>query len=119
MINIINIGMNHKTAQVELRECLSNDSENPGIAIIRMQESDYIKEGFFLSTCNRIESLFTTSNAYRAKKSMISIISELGGIQEEDLIPHLYINEDMEAVRHIFRVASSLRSVFPINWIWR
>ncbi|MFC1534086.1 glutamyl-tRNA reductase [Thermodesulfobacteriota bacterium] len=111
MIKIVNIGMNHESAPVELRECLANDQDNKGLALTGMKESGYIKEGMFISTCNRVEALFTTDNPLEAKRSVMALLSRLGGISENNLISNLYINEDMEAVKHIFRVASSLDSM--------
>ncbi len=111
MIKIINIGMNHESAPIELRECLAEDRADSGQVLALMRESEFIKEGLFLSTCNRVEALYTTENPLEAKKSMLSILSRIGGIPERDFLSNLYVHEDMEAVRHIFRVASSLDSM--------
>ncbi len=111
MIKIFNIGMNHESAPVELRECLARDQQIPQTALSLMRESGYFKEGLFLSTCNRVEALYTTETPIEAKSSIISILSGLGGITEKELRPTLYSHEDMEAVRHIFMVASSLDSM--------
>jgi glutamyl-tRNA reductase len=111
MIKLVNIGINHESAPVELRECFAEDRDSSGMTLARMRESEYIKEGMFLSTCNRVEAIYTTDNPLEAKKTMISIFSKLGNIDEADFISYLYFYEDMEAVRHIFRVASSLDSM--------
>ena len=111
MIKIVNIGMNHESAPIELRECLARDEENVGQALTSMRESKWIHEGLFLSTCNRIEALCTTENPDEAKKWATALFSRLGHIPEERFIPNLYFYEDMEAVKHIFRVASSLDSM--------
>ena len=111
MMKIINIGMNHETAPVELRECLATEPDNIVKALAVMRDLGSIKEGFFLSTCNRVEALFTTEDAGEARASVISLMSGLGNIPEKDLSSSLYILEDMDAVTHIFRVASSLDSM--------
>ncbi len=111
MIKIVSIGMNHETAPVELRECLAKAPENTTVALTSMRDLQYIKEGFFLSTCNRVEALYTTEYPGEARKSVISLMSRLGDIPEDSFYSNLYIIEDMEAVRHIFRVASSLDSM--------
>jgi len=111
MIKIGTIGMNHESAPLELRECMAKDTGNTAIALSSMRESEFIREGLFLSTCNRVEALFITKDPEEAKKSVISIMSRLGGIPEDRFISSLYNFEDMEAVRHIFRVASSLDSM--------
>ena len=111
MIKIINIGMNHETAPVELRECLADESENSQKALAFMRKQGCIKEGIFLSTCNRVEALFTTENSNEAKTSIISLMSTLGSIPTETFTSCLYTFEDMEAYRHVFRVTSSLDSM--------
>jgi glutamyl-tRNA reductase len=70
-----------------------------------------IREGIFISTCNRIEALFTTDYPEEARMIITSMFSRLGGIAAEDFLSNLYIFEDLDAVTHIFRVASSLDSM--------
>lgn len=111
MSKLVDMGINHESAPVELRECLARDPEAGGMPLARMRESEYIKEGMFLSTCNRVEAIYTTDYPAEAERTMISIFSRAGSIPEKDLLPYLNIYEDMEAVRHIFRVASSLDSM--------
>jgi glutamyl-tRNA reductase len=111
MIRIVNIGMNHETAPVELRECLAKDPAHADRALAMMRELACVKEGIFLSTCNRVEALFTTEQTDEAKGSVVAVLSKLGGIPSESLCPNLFTYEDRDAVRHIFRVASSLDSM--------
>jgi len=111
MTKIINVGMNHETAPVELRECLASQPDSTVKMLASMRNLECIKEGLFLSTCNRVEALLTTEAPEEAKKSVISLMSGLGGIPEESFSRSLYTFEDMDAVTHIFRVASSLDSM--------
>jgi glutamyl-tRNA reductase len=76
-----------------------------------MRELACVKEGMFLSTCNRVEALFTTEQTDEAKGSVIAVLSKLGGMPSESLCSNLFTYEDRDAVRHIFRVASSLDSM--------
>ncbi|MFZ0450320.1 MAG: glutamyl-tRNA reductase [Desulfatiglandaceae bacterium] len=108
---IVNIGMNHETAPVELRECLAAYPDNTGKVLGRIRELPYIKEGIYLSTCNRIEVLFTGERVDEARKAMVSVMSGLGRMPEDELTGCLYQWDDLEAVKHIFRVASSLDSL--------
>ncbi|MCD6296719.1 MAG: glutamyl-tRNA reductase [Deltaproteobacteria bacterium] len=110
-MKIINIGMNHETAPVELRECLATDPENTVKALALMRDLDCIKEGLFVSTCNRVEALIATESVKEAEKSVISLMAELGNMPEESFSSNLYKNEDKDAVMHIFRVASSIDSM--------
>jgi len=111
VIKIINIGMNHETAAVELRESLAKELENTSRALAFMRDLDFIEEGIFISTCNRVEALFTAINPLEAKRSIISLMSRLGNIPVDSFSSSLYTFEDMDAVRHIFRVTSSLDSM--------
>ena len=111
MIKIVNLGMNHETAPVELRECLAREPGNTSAALTSMRRLPSIREGLFISTCNRVEALYTSEDPEEAKRSVISLLSELGGMPEHTFSSNLYTFEDTEAVRHIFRVASSLESM--------
>lgn len=111
MTKIVNIGMNHETAPVELRECLASEPDSAIKMLASMRDLPFIKEGLFLSTCNRVEALLTTGTPEEAKRWVISLMSSLGSIPEERLSQNLYTFEDMDAVAHIFRVASSLDSM--------
>ena len=111
MICIVNIGMNHETAPVELRECVARDPDSAGRALVYMRKLACIKEGLFLSTCNRVEALYTTENPQDARQSIISLMAELGNIQKGRFTNHLYHHENSAAVQHVFRVASSLDSM--------
>jgi glutamyl-tRNA reductase len=111
MIHIADIGMNHETAPVELRECIAREPEHVSLALTSMRELPYIREGLFLSTCNRVEALYATEDPDAARKWVVTILSRIGGLPEEHFSRNLYAFEDMAAVRHIFRVASSLDSM--------
>lgn len=111
MTKIVNIGMNHETAPVELRECLAVAPGDVWSALAGLRQNEHIKEGLFISTCNRIETVFTTENPQDARDAVIAIISKLGDVSSKALSRSLYAHEDAEAVRHVFRVASSLDSM--------
>lgn len=111
MIQIVSIGMNHRTAPVELRECLARDLSNVQRALDAMRESRAVREGFYLSTCNRVEALCTTEAPDEAQSMLLSIFSEFAGMDAEALSGSLYTLEGMESVRHMFKVASSLDSM--------
>jgi len=111
MIKIVNIGMNHETAPVELRElaAVGKHSIDEVMGVIRTIED--IKESMVLSTCNRVEILFTTDNEKGGTESVIDFLCRYSQISREKLLPILYIYNDQEAIRHIFRVGASLDSL--------
>ena len=111
MITILAIGMNHETAPVELRECIAREPGNIATALSSMRELPAIREGMFLSTCNRVEALCIAEDPQEARQSVISLISRLGSVSPSVFSSSLFDFENAEAVRHIFRVASSLDSM--------
>ncbi len=111
MIRIVDIGMNHETAPVEARELLSFGKQDRDKAFHDIQAIKNIKESLLLSTCNRVEILFTTEREKEAKESVITFLSHVSSIARGELRPLLYIYNDQEAIRHIFRVGASLDSM--------
>ncbi len=111
MISIVNIGMNHESAPVELRECLAGENMGPADILAKMRDAAPLKESLFISTCNRIEALCTTDDPEAAEGIIIKLMSESSGVSEEEIKSHMYSFYDMEAVKHVFRVASSLDSM--------
>jgi len=80
MLKIVLLGLNHKTAPVELRECLALSQDETFNALKVFQESPMISEAVLISTCNRVEILMTTedkSNAVRAAKMFLSEFKKL------------------------------------------
>ncbi len=111
MPKIINIGLNHETAPIELRECLAVESGNIQKALGLMRNLEVVREGFFLSTCNRVEALFVAEEVEEAKRAVVSLLSKIGNIPVDAFSSYLYTYENMDAVAHIFSVASSLDSM--------
>jgi glutamyl-tRNA reductase len=111
MIHIINLGMNHETAPVDLRECLASDPTNSDKAVSAMKAVPDIRECMFLSTCNRVEITAVAEEPVVAEEAALKILCELGNRSREEISPSIYRHRDREAVRHMFRVASSLDSM--------
>lgn len=111
MMRIVTIGMNHQTAPVELRECLARDPENVNRALAAMRDHAALREGLYISTCNRVEALYTTDRPEDAREGVLGLFTTLGGLDREALDSSLYVLEDMDSVRHVFKVTSSLDSM--------
>ena len=111
MMRIVTIGMNHQTAPVELRECLARDPANVDRALSAMREHPAIREGLYISTCNRVEAVYTTDRPEDARGEILGLLSALGERPADAFAPSLYTLEDAESVRHMFKVASSLDSM--------
>jgi glutamyl-tRNA reductase len=111
MNEILLIGINHKTAPVELRECIAFTDDESQSALQILTSEPHIKEALLFSTCNRVEVLVVTANKAEAIDATKDYIAEANKIPREEFEDSLYIHEGDEAVRHIFRVASSLDSM--------
>ncbi len=75
MLDIVLLGLNHKTAPVELRENLAFSKDETSAALKALQESPAISEAILISTCNRVEILMATedkSNAMDAVKLLLA-----------------------------------------------
>ena len=110
-MNIILIGMNHRTAPVEIREMLSIDCEDYDRPLTKIMGISQIKEGMFLSTCNRVEVLANVVDVYCATESLKAVIFSQGNLSSEKLEKYLYIYHSDEAVKHLFQVTSSIDSM--------
>ena len=111
MHDIVLLGINHKTAPVELRECIAFSKEETGTAIQKLHRKPNIKEVVLISTCNRVELLLVTDDKSQTIAHTKNFIAEFNKIPREDFEKALYIHEGDEAIRHVFRVASSLDSM--------
>jgi glutamyl-tRNA reductase len=107
-MNIVLLGLNHKTAPIELRERLAIAPQHLEEATRSLVQAPGILEGMILSTCNRVELL--TSQAPDAPH-LLDYIGSYFDIETELLAPHIYEYRGEQAVRHLFRVACSLDSM--------
>lgn len=110
-MNLILIGMNHKTAPLEIREKLSLSCLNTVDPIAEMMNIPQVREAMYLSTCNRVEVLAHATEREGVLESLKGFIFFHGNLPPEELEKCLYVYFDDEAVRHLFRVASSLDSL--------
>jgi len=108
--SVILLGVNHKTADVEVRERLALKAHPSPLALF-LDRLGKDAELIFLSTCNRVEVLAATSRPDSSVETIRNLWSSETGLPRNDLSSALYVHEGEEAVRHIFRVASSLDSM--------
>jgi glutamyl-tRNA reductase len=102
------IGVNHNTAPVEVRERLALPESRLPEACKSLCQQDGIEEGMILSTCNRVELLARTSNGSRNLRNFVRDYFHLDPAEYER---YFYEYGEEDAVRHIFRVTSSLDSM--------
>jgi glutamyl-tRNA reductase len=110
-MRLVLIGMNHKTAPIEIRERLQlycGEDDQPLPELMRLSE---IREALYLATCNRVEVLARIADDGQAIEGLKSFIYRRGNLDIAEMEKCLYIYRDLEAVRHLFRVTSSLDSM--------
>lgn len=110
-MNIFVVGLNHKTADVDVREKLAFNGQKLEEGLMRLKTLPEIKEAVILSTCNRVEMYTNVKDTAKAYESIKDFISEFHGLDRGSLEKSLYAHENLPAVRHVFRVASSLDSM--------
>src|SRR4026209_2040628 len=112
-MSIVLIGVNHKTAPVEIRERFAFNDEECAAGLRQLVDGEVVREGLIVSTCNRVEILgATTSDKLEFGAGRIQqFLDTSGHLPPGFLEAHLYSHTDEEAVRHLFRVASSLDSM--------
>jgi glutamyl-tRNA reductase len=101
------IGVNHNTAPLEVRERLAVTESHLADAVRHLVQQPGIDEGMVLSTCNRVEVLAST----RGGADLRSFLQSYFHVNPDSLNSHIYEFKERAAVRHIFRVASSLDSM--------
>jgi glutamyl-tRNA reductase len=112
-MSILLIGVNHKTAPVEIRERLAFNDQACADGLRQLVDGDIVREGLIVSTCNRVEILGATANdqlEFGAGK-LRQFLDLAARVPTGFLDTHLYHHTNEEAVRHLFRVASSLDSM--------
>ena len=110
-MELIVIGLNHKTAPIEIRERLAFQEGEMGTALSVATSLPSVKEGMILSTCNRVEIFAAAREADKAVHDLKDFLSRYRGLSLMEFEKNLYFFTGEEAVRHIFRVASSLDSM--------
>ena len=111
--NLILLGINHNTAPIEVRERLAIAPSRLADATRALAHQPGIREALILSTCNRVELLTVQDAAHSTPEipGTLNFLYEYLNIPITDLQPHLYEFREREAIRHLFRVASSLDSM--------
>lgn len=109
--DILLVGLNHETAPVEIRECIAFSQEESVRALDVLAGLDTVEEAVLLSTCNRVEVLTTTRDRTAAIEEIQAFIAAFKHEPLDRFSGNLYRRHGDEAIRHLFRVASSLDSM--------
>ncbi|MCB2189063.1 MAG: glutamyl-tRNA reductase [Deltaproteobacteria bacterium] len=104
------VGLNHQSAPVEVRECLAPPADLARDWLAAISQLEGIREAFLISTCNRVEVL-AAADSPAAAGTIRDWLTQGRNLPPDRLAPALYTHLDGQAVRHLFRVASSLDSL--------
>ena len=107
-MNLIVIGVNHQTAPVEVREQFAIPEARLPEAVKALASQPGIEEAMIVSTCNRVEVVARTKDA---SANLHDCLQTLYGFDPYPYRKYLYEYRERDAVRHVFRVASSLDSM--------
>lgn len=111
MLNLLIIGLNHRTAELDLRQQAAFSLPQLPDVLKRMTQQPGIEEGMIISTCNRVELLSRVEKPETGVDALESFLAENCAVPSPKLKSHLYCHTGRQAVRHVFRVASSLDSM--------
>jgi glutamyl-tRNA reductase len=107
---IVVIGLNHRTGSLALLERVAIPTDAQRKAIGGLVACPSIREAVVLSTCNRTEIYAVTEHFHGAYADIRNFFCDLGGLDADELHPHLYSQHDDAAVTHLFEVAAGLDS---------
>jgi glutamyl-tRNA reductase len=110
-MNFLLVGINHRTAPVEVRERMNIEESRLGPAVSDLMHRSGITEGMILSTCNRVEVVVSAEDQVDVQPILREFLSQY---HQSDLFAwekYFYWRRQQEVVQHLFRVASSLDSM--------
>ncbi len=111
-MKIVVLGLNHKTAPVEIREKLAFDAAETSRALCELKNRFAQAEFILLSTCNRVELYCAGKHCQGANPERLAeFLADFHGVELSKFHEFLYVHEDEEAVQHLLSVASSLDSL--------
>jgi len=111
-MEIVLVGLNHRTAPVEVRERVSFTTEQARRAAEELRARGILEETLVLSTCNRSEVYgVPPESSHECAPGLSTFLSEFHSVRADILSVSLYHHYDHEAVRHLFRVSAGLDSM--------
>lgn len=110
-MNILLIGLNHKSAPIEIREKAAFNENKLTAALAALKNYEGIEEGLILSTCNRTEIYAVSRDYARGVEYLWDFVCRALEKSEEEIRKYFYVLRDKKAVEHLFRVSASLDSM--------
>ena len=110
-MQLLLVGVSHRTAPIELRERLDFSTRGVDRALSALSGSGAHHEAAIVSTCNRVELYVACDDHETARSAIQQFLSEFHGIPRDQLAPHIYSKTGQDAVTHLYRVAAGLDSL--------
>jgi len=115
-MNILVVGLNHRTAPVEVREKLAFSGGHlrealASLAERRANNDPYCQEAVLLSTCNRTELYALVEDIHVGREALMRFLASHQKLPIAELEGHFYVHANQEAVAHLFRVATGIDSM--------
>lgn len=107
---LILVGLNHRTAPVEVRERLSISEHKLAETTMGLRSIEGVDGAAVLSTCNRVEAIISTRDE-DVIANIVDWLADRAATVRAELEKHLYILRHGDVVKHLFRVASGLDSM--------
>jgi glutamyl-tRNA reductase len=111
VLHLLLVGISHKTAPVDLRERIDFQVHGLREALAALAGRGSTREAVVLSTCNRAELYVACDDPQATRTDLVTFVGEFHGVDRSTVSPHIYDVSDLEAARHLFRVAAGLDSL--------
>ncbi|ATF08738.1 glutamyl-tRNA reductase [Candidatus Enterovibrio altilux] len=108
-MNLLVLGINHKTATIDLREKIAFSPQQLRDALLQLKEQQVAQNGVIVSTCNRTEIYCELEHP--SSGVVVDWLQQFHKLDSETLFSCLYTHHDQAAVQHLMRVASGLDSL--------
>jgi glutamyl-tRNA reductase len=109
-VSLLAIGLNHRTAPLDLLERMSVSDAALPKALHDLAGSAHVSEALILSTCNRTEVYASVEKFHGGYHDIREWFGELAFLPPEEYVDHLYVHADTDAASHLFEVAAGLDS---------
>jgi glutamyl-tRNA reductase len=105
------LGVNHRSAPLAFRERIGfSEQEIPGV-LRELVEGPHFEEAMIFSTCNRVEFLARSRDGGSCSRPIREFLAARRDVSIEEIDRYTYVHDGLDAVRHVFRVASGLDSL--------
>jgi glutamyl-tRNA reductase len=108
---VLVVGLNHRSAPLELLERLAIGPEQRPKALALLLDRDHVKEGAILSTCNRVEIYAAIDRFHDGGDAVRRFLTELHDVRSDQVSDYLYAHYEDRAVNHLFSVAAGIDSM--------